>query len=120
MSGVLRHFVPANSKSYFHVCYVLQDFYQFVAQHVKPLFVLRVPHPQKELPLPEVATESAQIYSNHVLVVQKKEGRNLQELMLFHDAPPEVPSAPCASSELEEEKVIYINQSKFLLVEAVI
>lgn len=81
--------------------YVLQDLYQFVAQHVKPLFVLCVPHPHKELPLPEVAGYSAKVYNNHVLVVRKKEECDLQELMMFYDTTPEAP-APVASSEVEE------------------
>ena len=74
--------------------------------------MLCVPHPQKELPLLEVATESAKVYNNHVLMVQKKEGRNLQELRLFRDACPEVLIEPCTSSEVEEEVVCYVNQSK--------
>lgn len=85
----------------------LQDLYQFIAKDISPPFVLSLPHPHTVLSLPDMATQPANIYHNHVVIVETLgyEGQDCIALNVFDDFSSDFPphTVECNDKSLFDE-----------------
>ena len=67
--------------------------YQFIAKDISPPFILSLPQPHTLLPLPDMVTEPARLYHNHVVIVETLdyEGQDCMALSIFDDVPSSLP-----------------------------